>query len=605
MPDKYFLILSLFSTTVQFSLQGQTLFFSSCETGTLYSIDLQTCTYDEICKYQSPPEFIGDPQLNCISAFVFHPNGKIYGNNTRYIVEIDPKTGIITPIFRPKNYGDFIYWLGMTVDSQNRILIGYFNLNFYDPVTGKYTENPGGLELDNFTIYNNKLLANRRENFQYVDINRSPYSLIDEFQLPGLSEMTAITTFNTLCEGEVIYGFNHNLEHKTNLYKIDPIKHQFDTLCTIDINFVTAMGSPFLYYDPKLQPDLDIDNSSGHTGNGYFTKWNCINQAALTDVDLGLKVCKDIDSIIIESNDATPLGELFQKKNSSQYLWQNNNQQDTTQIKNWLKNIIVTTQNSTKAQIIKTYFFAGSDVAETWTIIDPFDDPFKRESTQLKICNTGEPVDLNSLLGISEQEVVWTPNVAVEEFIPGMNKPDQFIVIRKDDFCPDTLYVTLEVLNPPDDWQIVDQLICHRDSFLIEPHFPEFSFRWLQPGSGTMTIKQPGEYPYEVSNNFCQWTSAVMVKYDPDCLCPIYIPNAFTPNDDGLNDYFELFADNCLQFKSISIFDCWGNERFNSTSNTRWDGSKAPSGVYIYNLQYFDTKANQEKTIMGEITLIR
>lgn len=70
---------------------------------------------------------------------------------------------------------------------------------------------------------------------------------------------------------------------------------------------------------------------------------------------------------------------------------------------------------------------------------------------------------------------------------------------------------------------------------------------------------------------------------------PLFIPNAFTPNADGINDYF-LIPNASLSNFSIAILDRWGNEVFRSnTSAFRWDGQvgtrQAPEGTYIYALE--------------------
>ncbi|MBC5991379.1 gliding motility-associated C-terminal domain-containing protein [Pontibacter cellulosilyticus] len=84
-----------------------------------------------------------------------------------------------------------------------------------------------------------------------------------------------------------------------------------------------------------------------------------------------------------------------------------------------------------------------------------------------------------------------------------------------------------------------------------------------------------------------------------------YVPaNIFTPNGDGLNDFFEIPAlptDFCTaQFASIKIFNRWGKEVYVSTSNTfKWDGKGVNDGVYFYVIDYKTT------TYKGSVTLVR
>jgi gliding motility-associated-like protein len=66
------------------------------------------------------------------------------------------------------------------------------------------------------------------------------------------------------------------------------------------------------------------------------------------------------------------------------------------------------------------------------------------------------------------------------------------------------------------------------------------------------------------------------------------IPNVFTPNGDGANDYFELSLENVAEFE-FYIFNRWGNlmAEIRDVNTLGWDGttpggSEAPDGVYFH-----------------------
>lgn len=87
-----------------------------------------------------------------------------------------------------------------------------------------------------------------------------------------------------------------------------------------------------------------------------------------------------------------------------------------------------------------------------------------------------------------------------------------------------------------------------------------------------------------------------------------YIPNAFTPNDDGLNDYFRILGippENITEF-NLQIFNRWGQIVF-TTQDIRdaWDGKikdePCPEGVYVWVIYYKDinkTKVSNKGTVM-------
>lgn len=90
----------------------------------------------------------------------------------------------------------------------------------------------------------------------------------------------------------------------------------------------------------------------------------------------------------------------------------------------------------------------------------------------------------------------------------------------------------------------------------------------------------------------------------------LYIPNSFTPNDDELNQYWELsFNDRITEIK-VEIFDRWGFRLFSSDDkNFKWDGifqgKLLPQGVYAYKIRYTDDDKNIEQTLYGHVTLLR
>lgn len=68
----------------------------------------------------------------------------------------------------------------------------------------------------------------------------------------------------------------------------------------------------------------------------------------------------------------------------------------------------------------------------------------------------------------------------------------------------------------------------------------------------------------------------------------LYIPSAFTPNGDGLNDTFGIQGESISGFH-IQIFNRWGQMVYESQDATMaWDGSykglAAPQGAYVYKL---------------------
>jgi gliding motility-associated-like protein len=93
---------------------------------------------------------------------------------------------------------------------------------------------------------------------------------------------------------------------------------------------------------------------------------------------------------------------------------------------------------------------------------------------------------------------------------------------------------------------------------------------------------------------FSTYTSEVCIELDP----VIYIPNAFTPNGDGDNDGFRVYAGELYEFQ-ILIYDRWGALVFQSFNPIEeWDGTflgeDAIMDTYIYRVLYKFTEEQEE-----------
>jgi gliding motility-associated-like protein len=86
-----------------------------------------------------------------------------------------------------------------------------------------------------------------------------------------------------------------------------------------------------------------------------------------------------------------------------------------------------------------------------------------------------------------------------------------------------------------------------------------------------------------------------------------YIPNAFTPNGDGVNDSFYLYGQSGVTVHDFKVFDRWGEKVHDSLSpwDGKYRGQLCQPGVYVYtfSIGLFGRAIDvQEK---GSITLIR
>jgi gliding motility-associated-like protein len=121
------------------------------------------------------------------------------------------------------------------------------------------------------------------------------------------------------------------------------------------------------------------------------------------------------------------------------------------------------------------------------------------------------------------------------------------------------------------------------------------------------TFHLPGEYTTTliVENEFgCK--DSMSVPIDPPLI--VYIPNAFTPNNDGLNDGFQVIVSGYVEYEFF-IFNRWGQQVFHSTNpNDVWYADNIPfnqsNGMFAYRLYvYGHNKQTLEK--IGNILIIK
>ena len=247
-------------------------------------------------------------------------------------------------------------------------------------------------------------------------------------------------------------------------------------------------------------------------------------------------------------------------------------------------------------------------VIELETIYDPF---IKKE---YKFCEgtTAELLADSNLMGY---RVTW----------PGLSNSDTHVISETGTYqsevfgtyCSalfdlrgikiDTQEVYIEQMS------VLDQYCFDYDVVTLEAmgQDSDVSLLW-STGDTTSSIEvnQVGVYSVVTSNQICGSRTST----DIEEFCPglFFVPNAFTPNGDGLNDLFFTVNKRLLDFQ-MDIYDRWGLRLYSTDDPTAgWDGtykgSPVQMDVYVYKVsyQYFKDKGEDLiKKIVGTVTLIR
>lgn len=118
--------------------------------------------------------------------------------------------------------------------------------------------------------------------------------------------------------------------------------------------------------------------------------------------------------------------------------------------------------------------------------------------------------------------------------------------------------------------------------------------------------QHPGNYPVTLivtSKDAC--IDQTMKEITISEAQTIYIPNSFTPNNDGMNDYFQPVGANLPTYE-LKIFTRWGQLLFSGSGYPKWDGNyknnHVNQGIYIFSLQI---NYPSKKNITGNVMVIR
>lgn len=206
-------------------------------------------------------------------------------------------------------------------------------------------------------------------------------------------------------------------------------------------------------------------------------------------------------------------------------------------------------------------------------------------------------------LKVEEEELIQFPELWNIEWSTGDQSPAIRVseenlytaAISDDRNCAryDSFYLrVVPLLRVPD---IRDTLVCGEESSLevnLVPYVGNLEVEWQDGYQGPIRdINEVGNYSFEITTECQDISRSIFVDFSPYTLdnIPIYIPNAFTPNGDMVNDEYKIEkADDLVvdQFQLL-IFDRWGQKVFESNDiNESWDGQvdtrEANLAVYPY-----------------------
>lgn len=270
---------------------------------------------------------------------------------------------------------------------------------------------------------------------------------------------------------------------------------------------------------------------------------------------------------------------------------------------------------------VETSFANGSSQLDTWklnafvSIVPDFSFP------DSVVCGTSSTLNLNYGSGISGPiyRYLWEPGQQTTESIT-INSAGAYtgVVYSVDDFSDrfgacDSQWRDFNITREdPISVNLPQNLfICEGAPVTLDAENPGATYTWQPNGENTRTIEVsiPGVYSVRVISPLgCTAEGRTTVKDS----CPIYVwmPNAFTLNNDGRNDSLR-WQGNLYSAKNYSfmIFNRWGEKLFETNDMWQsWDGyysgEPVPAGVYVYQVYFIDSK-DEVRFLAGDVTILR
>jgi gliding motility-associated-like protein len=203
----------------------------------------------------------------------------------------------------------------------------------------------------------------------------------------------------------------------------------------------------------------------------------------------------------------------------------------------------------------------------------------------------------------------WNDGTTSPLFTP--HQSGQYVVkVIGQNTCAASDTINIEMTTAPTIQMLQKVDLCRGGSVEVNPIITGADLVQWSDGSTTFprTFSSTGTYTINAQNS-CGAASAKINIADAG-ICTLHLPNAFSPNRDGVNDLFIHQPLTGLEKYSLTVYNRWGQIIFHTTQlNKGWDGMKngkpQPSGAYVWKATFVDGATGKIKHENGTLLLVR
>jgi gliding motility-associated-like protein len=238
--------------------------------------------------------------------------------------------------------------------------------------------------------------------------------------------------------------------------------------------------------------------------------------------------------------------------------------------------------------------------------------------SKLKLCED-EKITFNGTVSGSVKDYLWNfgdGNILSDNLNPTkkylLKRNYTISLLVNDKFCgSDKKMRDIEVVEKPKVELGPNLTLCNDEKItLAVDNVNSYTYSW-STGEITSQIIYGGlsnTIYLTVVNDICKVEDSVKIKVLPSC--KVYMPSAFSPNADGINDILKaLNADLSTNFE-LKIYNRFGQIVFTTNNPLQgWGGNfkgeKSPIGTYVWQLQFKEHNAKEMLYLKGTCILIR
>ena len=257
--------------------------------------------------------------------------------------------------------------------------------------------------------------------------------------------------------------------------------------------------------------------------------------------------------------------------------------------------------NSAATYTLHTLDSSGCNIIDSF-FVNSYNNPVINLVKDTSFCTEGI---INA--GSGYQNYLWNTG-STEQSITITNPGLYWVSITDANGCEarDTVNIAA-IYATPSNFLIADTSMCINSPITIGSlkEYPEYLW-----SNGAVTpqvsINSPGSYWLKVTDsNKCSAYDTVTVS-QIDCYSNIIIPNAFSPNGDGINDTWHIKDLDKYPNASVEVFDRYGQTIFRSIGyNKEWDGKYNGRYVPIGTYYYIISVAANYKPFSGSVTILK